>query len=519
MAATVQFHLEAPDGGPTEAAPEAAIGTNTTREPPGHKVDRAGVLTPPGLPYAPDLGTYTQMWLAASAATTAEDLKEEIATYLQVYTAPPIDYTATKAALLTSTSQLCFLTILAGNQVCVVHSLGRFSSGLGRSTPANNHIFALLGEKFGDQLPPTVMVNSAGLVPWLSLHNHHQPTDGDLAELEDGTEATVQKNLVEGHENEDEDDARPIVWVQNLCFIPKAWAQYFLAPMSPWEALMAYKRLILTLPPTVHDSLDYLHAWLAVACTHLTRAAESIVKAKWQSPHVDRRMIVWMQRHMQYVNAMPGGAMAMPAGPVLDPQECFNKALKMVAALKPSQEAKKYSQAELQRLRAACSLTVAGMEAGLPDLHAKILEEGRTTQDVKAVLAHALRPEEDHDDPGLVYMSPELVTDVKNCKYGLGWDTSYRNCHRGISPFAVPHMSMKHQHERSAYQDLLGKGFFNDSGRHGERREHPKPSSPRLPWTVAAPLQLCAATRDSGGQPKRPHPRGNSHEAKTPGQD
>jgi hypothetical protein len=89
------------------------------------------------------------------------------------------------------------------------------------------------------------------------------------------------------------------------------------ALMSPWEALMAYKRLILTLPLTVHDSLDYLHAWLAVACTHLTRAAESIEKAKWQSPHVDRRMIVWMQRHTQYVNAMPGGAMAMPAGPAL----------------------------------------------------------------------------------------------------------------------------------------------------------------------------------------------------------
>jgi hypothetical protein len=92
-----------------------------------------------------------------------------------------------------------------------------------------------------------------------------------------------------------------------------------------------------------------------------------------------------MQRHTQYVNAMPGGVMAMPAGPALDPQECFNKALETMAALKPSQEAKKYSQAELQRLRAACSLTVAGMEAGLPNLHAKILEEGRTTKGIKVV--------------------------------------------------------------------------------------------------------------------------------------
>jgi hypothetical protein len=69
------------------------------------------------------------------------------------------------------------------------------------------------------------------------------------------------------------------------------------------------------------------------------------------------------------------------------------------------------------------------MEAELPEIHSKIIEEGRTTKGVEAVLAHALRPLEDHDDPGLVYISPELVTDVKTCKYGLGWDTLYWNCH------------------------------------------------------------------------------------------
>jgi hypothetical protein len=108
-------------------------------------------------------------------------------------------------------------------------------------------------------------------------------------------------------------------------------------------------------------------------------------------------------------------------------------------------------------LRAACSLTVAEMATNLPEIHERILEEGRTTKSIEAVLAHALRPKEDQDDPGLIYVSPKLVTDVKNCKYGLGWDTSYRNCHRGISPFAVPHMSMKHQQERGHYQERLGR--------------------------------------------------------------
>jgi hypothetical protein len=157
-------------------------------------------------------------------------------------------------------------------------------------------------------------------------------------------------------------------------------------------------------------------------------------------------MIGWMQRHTQYVNAiLMGIAPATNAGAVLDPQESFNKVLETVAALRPAQgETKKYSSAELQRLRAACLLTVAEMDTQLQEIHALLREEGRTTKSGQAVLAHTLQPIEEQDDPGLVYISPELVAEVKNCKYRLGWDTSYRNCHCRISPFTVPHMSMKH---------------------------------------------------------------------------
>jgi hypothetical protein len=141
----------------------------------------------------------------------------------------------------------------------------------------------------------------------------------------------------------------------------------------------------------------------------------------------------------------------------LDPQECFNKALETVAALKPTTEAKTYTTAKLQWLRAACSLTVAEMDTVLPPIHARLLAEGCTKCGTEAVLAQALRPTEDSDNPGLIYVLPELVQDIMGCKYGLGWDTSYSNCHRGLSPIAVPHMSLKHQQERLLYQDRLSK--------------------------------------------------------------
>jgi hypothetical protein len=165
-----------------------------------------------------------------------------------------------------------------------------------------------------------------------------------------------------------------------------------------------------------------------------------------------------MQRHTLYVNNIPAVALGGNPGLTLDPQECFNKALKTVAALRPISETaaiKTYTPAELRRLRAACSLNITEMESALPDFHEQLLTEGRTKKGTESVLAQALRPQGDTDDRGLVYVSAELVSDVKECKYGLGWDTSYRNCHLGISPFAVPHMSMKHQQERNAYQDRL----------------------------------------------------------------
>lgn len=156
-----------------------------------------------------------------------------------------------------------------------------------------------------------------------------------------------------------------------------------------------------------------------------------------------------MLRHTRFVSSVP-----LVTGPVagnnLNPQECFNKALETVAALKPTVETKKYSDSELRRLRAACSLTEAEMLTDLPPFHHLLLAEGRTKRGAEIALAQALQPDEHSDDPGLIYVSPKLVADVKECKYGLGWDTSYKDCHRGLSPFVVPQMSLNHQQERTA---------------------------------------------------------------------
>jgi hypothetical protein len=478
----VTFSLEPPDTGDPQALPadvqqDVAAGDEGVAPP--IEGTGEGLLPPPRVPYAPDPGTYTHLWMSQTSTTTSEDIKEELSSYLGAYAGSGTpDYSAIQATILTSGDWYGFLTVLPDHQVCLVHSLGKHSSGLGRPTSAHNRIFGLLGEKIKDQLPPLVMVPSAGLLPWLKIQNVHQPTPEDLQDLANqGATTVLRPQLESGTEDQDEDKDRPQVSVQNLCFIPKPWAAHFLAPLSPWGALQTFRSLLASLPVVDHFDFDFIEAWLKVACTHtLTVPGESRLCARWQRPYSDRRVLQWIRRHSQYVNQMPQGVAQAGAPIGLDPQECFNKALETVAALKPVQEAKKYTTAELQRIRAACSLSVAEMGTILPPFHMRLLAEGRTKRGTESVLAQALRPRDDTDDPGLIYVSPELVADMMACKYGLGWDTSYRNCHRGLSPFAVPHMSLRHQQERLLYQDRLGKASMTTMGDVEKGEETPSTS-------------------------------------------
>ena len=98
-----------------------------------------------------------------------------------------------------------------------------------------------------------------------------------------------------------------------------------------------------------------------------------------------------------------------------------------MAGLKPKSKKNKYSDSELRCLRDAFSLTKVEMLTIVPPFRRKLLTEGVVKRGTEAVLAQALCPDEHSDYPGLIYVSPELVSDIKYCNYGLGWDTSYKN--------------------------------------------------------------------------------------------
>jgi hypothetical protein len=170
----VSVSLEPPDAGDLPIPPANTQGaTKTLMAAAALVMTMEGVLPPPRLPYAPGPGTYTQLWVAQISTMTREEIKEELRGYLEAWTSTP-DYIAIQNQVVASGDWYGFLTILPDHQVCLIHSLGQHSSGLGRQTSAHNRFFGLLGANVGDQLPPVVMAPSPGLAPWLKVKDVHR---------------------------------------------------------------------------------------------------------------------------------------------------------------------------------------------------------------------------------------------------------------------------------------------------------------------------------------------------------
>ena len=125
-----------------------------------------------------------------------------------------------------------------------------------------------------------------------------------------------------------------------------------------------------------------------------------------------------------------------------------------------ARETKVYSQMEHERIRLACGLDPANYEAGRPPIYAVILAEGRSMVKVEAVLQKFLAPASDDWDPIRIYVSQELVRDMKDLKFGWGNENTYDTCHRGITPFAVLQVTMEQQTKRRKTQERADRATY-----------------------------------------------------------
>jgi hypothetical protein len=148
----------------------------------------------------------------------------------------------------------------------------------------------------------------------------------------------------------------------------------------------------------------------------------------------------------------------------------------------------KFTDLEKRRILSACSLALTDW-GNEPPFYTAMMTEGRTKVAVQALLQSALRTDASTDDPVLIYISPELVKDVKDLQFGASYDISYRTCHRGLTPFAVPHTSIARQAELRYLAEDLSEATSTTAADIKANRSHP----PACPATYFELLRMLSA--------------------------
>jgi hypothetical protein len=417
------------------------------------------IVAPAQPPFAADVGSIArELWNLTSDQTPLELVAELQYSELS-YSVPnpnsPANLLKINNSITHSSVPMFFLTIARDSQVSAVHSVKMFSEGFGLHGPAHNRLFAMVGERaVAGGMPPWQMVPAAGLNDWVQLTEYVVPTRAALvAELEADPPAalattTANQAAIAGV-------VPATSSLPKMALIPRAWAPYFLKEMSAWSVVLQLEELIELLPVDLRPAADGLLSWAMVACTKESAASpNSALHARWQPAPMDRGLIVWQQDCLQAFLNISNVPMAPPAA-ALDPTQLFQAAIEVVRAYKPSSEVSKnmhYSSSERKRLRASTSLAVPEMDTRLPAMHQEILSEGRNTRNTQNVITRFLKSPSDQF-PVLIYISPELVKDIKECQYSIPFDTGVGDSSRGLSPFAVDTMSLKTQQVRRKAQE------------------------------------------------------------------
>jgi hypothetical protein len=194
--------------------------------------------------------------------------------------------------------------------------------------------------------------------------------------------------------------------------------------------------------PADRARADPLLDWLCGACVRLGTTAElqvrSLVDQSFQGTTPDARVIKWVQ-------ARVGPYLKIRIQPALGPGPPVAGRLPPLGTGAPPAQLseKEYSALETSKIQAACGLTDAQWATDLPEIYSRMLEEGRTTSRIKALLEDTFRPDDDFSLEAVhLGVTDEMAKDLKELNFGFNRDLSHDTSQRGISPFAVIGISM-----------------------------------------------------------------------------
>jgi hypothetical protein len=363
------------------------------------------VATAPHLPFGGDPGTITGWLLDATSTETSSDISRGLEQGFNrlVDNIPNMGdprYAAVMRNMVDdaigSDMLTTYLTAINIGQECskvtVIHSIHRYSAGFGGSNALHGKTLALLGETVGTQLPMLVQFDPDPGED-LAMKNVAVPSN-DMVEayfaLPTAGTLMPQPAILQG-----------AVDMNMACFcpIPIAWAPYFLDFKPPHEALQMGRSLVATMGDVVdRDRAGPMLDWLRAACVYMgpgvAYRTRSLVSQVFEATTPDARVVTCMQKKL---------------APYLSPPIV----VPVVAAVVPG----------------VVPALVAGTLAGKPgEREFTILEEGRTTVRVKALLEDIFRPVDLFSLESVqLSATDEMAKDVKHLNYGHSNDLSYGN--------------------------------------------------------------------------------------------
>lgn len=341
----------------------------------------------------------------------------------------------------------CFLTARMNSaraipQIELIHSVGNYVVALGQADDLHGHSFAFVGDQVGDQLPSTYLEpETGGILSAFTMSNVGVPT-----------EAVINAHYAQVNPSVflPSDTAGVATDLMEVCMIPLMWAPYFIGGGTPKQTLDKIELLLATVPGGQRQAYESIHQWGRYACVAAGQLGaelnQSSISTEWRDFPRGIAYNAWAEGRFRAVYRMAARHPAAAAAPIIDQSQRMAEAIVIGmkgASAAEKEKKEKYAPYERSKILAACGLHEDEWTS-VPAIYDKITLDGRTRTAVRNALEQEYRETSLRGEfPASVFLSTQLVKDVKDVNFGWQGVLAFDGCHRGISPFAVPHHSME----------------------------------------------------------------------------
>jgi hypothetical protein len=385
-----------------------------------------------GLPLASPGPIARAIWEKVPPHLRDQHAGKEMANYLALLTdGVPNSGTLALAVTTTSLEPKCFLTsrdnsLSAIPRIELIHSIGNYVVALGQVDDLHGHSFAFVSESTGQQLPSTFLAPATGAASAIDRHPVRRVPTAEAIQAHyarNGILILVPSNVA-GEDTE----------VADMCMIPLMWAPYFMEGGTPKATLDKIDTLVEASPEEHRPAFRFMQSWGRYACVAAGPAPPGSqhpsIAIAWRDFPRDRLYTEWADQRFKAVYRIrdePPAQQPRSQGEEGRTEYGAQMAAAIVKGMQGASEAKqdkedKFAYHEKLSILAACGLHPDDWDQ-VPPIYATISQDGRSVSVVRVAMEKEYKETTlAAEFPSTVFLLPQLVSDVKEVKFG--WQDS-----------------------------------------------------------------------------------------------